>query len=766
MNESLFVVLEGGPAEGNVGSDGASADQARLKLAAHVGEMMRGAINWHEGTRRHDDFNNPPHFAVRVTTGLGKSHALRQEIAKFVTEMKRRGLPHRVLYLIPTHALGDEARLKMPSAVTTALWQGRKAINLQTSEPLCQNLEAVKTAEKIGAEVESTACKQGRGDQEIKCPFYDVCGYQTQKPTAKQADVVFAAHEFAFLGIPPSIVGEGFGLVVIDEGFWQDGLHKDQRIAVDRLAHELDAFPVLHRGSTDIVQTADLRTFIACLQDGLQDQPDGYVTKAPLLNAGLVPTKVDPKAPGSGRRAARFEWRRKVESYLRPDSTHEDLQAAAKKFQFIGQLPRRAAMWRMIDKLISGDAKSTGWLRLETETTNEGSVRYLHVSGRKDIDTTILNLPIIHADATMQIEVVKYFLPNVVMALDLDVAAPHETVTQLFGWPVGKASLEPRPPGKRSQEEEERVARKRQTLVDFVRHVGKGRRTLVIAYKSIEDAFKDIPGVETTHWGAFEGIDRWGKVAVIVTIGRPLPGSKALEHMTAALTGQPITAGDAVKDARNVRLKSGAAWVMNSLFYENAEVDVVRKAITEAAMVQGVGRGRGINRDAGNKLEVFIVNHDTPYPGLLDEVVAFQDVKPDKVDEMIARGLVPAFPGDAAKLYPDLFKNRDAAKQAYHRAGLSGSRLAELVTTLNNIILRDVTSIRFRASGRGQTTRTALVDFKKVPNPRDVLESALGPLAEYVGPATAVDAARLALIAAIQNRAAALAAIPVQAVAA
>ena len=47
-------------------------------------------------------------------------------------------------------------------------------------------------------------------------------------------------------------------------------------------------------------------------------------------------------------------------------------------------------------------------------------------------------------------------------------------VTQVIGLPVGKASLQALPAGKRSDDEEERVARKRQRLVDAVRHLVEG----------------------------------------------------------------------------------------------------------------------------------------------------------------------------------------------------------------------------------------------------------------------------------------------------
>ena len=132
--------------------------------------------------------------------------------------------------------------------------------------------------------------------------------------------------------------------------------------------------------------------------------------------------------------------------------------------------------------------------------------------GRKEIAEKLAGLPLIHADATLPLELVQHFLPNLRLACDLDVAAPHMRITQVIGLPVGKSSLRALPPGKRSAEEEERVTRKRQRLVDACRHLMQGRRGLVITYKDIEDDFQQIEGVEVAHFSAIEGIDRWKDV--------------------------------------------------------------------------------------------------------------------------------------------------------------------------------------------------------------------------------------------------------------
>jgi hypothetical protein len=155
--------------------------------------------------------------------------------------------------------------------------------------------------------------------------------------------------------------------------------------------------------------------------------------------------------------------------------------------------------------------------------------------------------------------------------------------------------------------------------------------------------------------------------------------------------------------------------------------------------VQAVGRVRGVNRTAANPVEVYVILNDTVVPSLpVDRVVEFGDLEPDAIDKMIARGLVPEWPGDAAKLYPDLFPSRPAAKMAYLRAGLSvgwkSQTGAELVTSpYRTILIRGCYqfAVKYRTPGRGSKPRLALVDPVKVPDAKAALKVALGRLALF-----------------------------------
>jgi hypothetical protein len=713
------------------------------------------------------DFNRPAepdHSAIRITTGVGKSDATRAAAANYVREAKKRGIPHRVAIYVPTHKLGEEARQRFPEDISTALLQSRTATDIATRAPLCLNLAAVKAAEEIGADVERSACrKPRRGGDPILCPFYETCGYQRQKRAAKQADIVFAAHQYLYG--PPAALTNKVGVVVIDESFWQSS-RSFARLAVDGLDAELQTFPVRdlngERNSDDTHHVADL---IGRLKWAVKSSPVGeYLTKSALLAAGLLPCEKYENG-GSGATAARLEWRRKVDVGLSPGAGEEMCRRQAKQFGFLGQLPKRAAMWHAVEELLSSPDDATGRLRTEIETTTDGSVLYLRLNGRRDIHERIATLPVIALDATLNLDIVKHFFPRMKLTLDLDVQAPHERVTQVVGLPVSKSSLSPRKPGTRRPEEEQRVANKRERLLTVVRRLAAGRRCVVITNKNLTSCFDGAgPNIEVAHFNAIEGIDRWSNVDVLITIGRPLPSADAVEELAAALTGKPVTLPKhpprrkggqpqkMIEVNKPVRLKSGAEWAVACRAFELPEAETIRQAVTEAAIIQAVGRARGVNRKSANPVEVYMILHDTVVPVAIDEVVDFGDLEPTNIDSMMERGLVPAWSADAVKLYPDLWPTSQAARKEYSRAGLdvarihatcvapphqanAGARSRCVTCPYKDIFIRKCHTphslLRYHPNGRGQKARVALVDQARLAEARKQLEEALGSLASF-----------------------------------
>jgi hypothetical protein len=287
---------------------------------------------------------------------------------------------------------------------------------------------------------------------------------------------------------------------------------------------------------------------------------------------------------------------------------------------------------------------------------------------------------------------------------------------------------------------------------------------LVITNKELESIFEDAgPNIEVAHFNAIEGIDRWRDVECLVTLGRPLPAPSAVEHIAAALTGKPISLPlrpaqrpggrpqAMILEDQPVQLKSGGEVMLPTRAFELPEAELIRQAVTEAAVVQAVGRARGVNRSAANPVEVWMILGDTIVPLALDAVVEFGDLEPNTIDIMIERGLVPAWSADAAKIYPDLWPTSQAARKAYSRDGLDFERNRRRSVTQpykedgTASSPRSVTGsykyrfirkchtplIRYQPKGRGQKSRLALADPSNLAGARAQIEAALGELASF-----------------------------------
>jgi hypothetical protein len=233
--------------------------------------------------------------------------------------------------------------------------------------------------------------------------------------------------------------------------------------------------------------------------------------------------------------------------------------------------------------------------------------------------------------------------------------------------------------------------------------------------------------------------------------------------MAAALTGKPIAlplqppkrAGgrpqSMITREQSVRLKNGAEVTLTARVFELPEAELIRQAVTEAAVVQAVGRARGVNRSAVNPVEVWMILSDTVVPLALDAVVEFGDLEPNKIDIMIEHGLVPAWSADAAKLYPDLWPTSQAARKAYSRDGLdvernrrrsvtesykedqAASSPRSVTGSYKYRYIRESHSplVRYQPKGPGQKSRIALAEPSRLAGTRAQIEAALGELAAF-----------------------------------
>jgi len=436
--------------------------------------------------------------------------------------------------------------------------------------------------------------------------------------------------------------------------------------------------------------------------------------------------------------AIKMEWGRRREGLIWPGQHPTERKKALILAAGNRTIPRRAAIWSALRELLNGIETHTGRLQADTVAGRDGPERAIIMHGRAQVRDDILALPVLLLDATMPVQIVRHYFPRIEVLAKVKAVAPYMQVHQVIGgW--GKTSIVPN--DRAAPDENRRRQGLVRELTDFVRansmsrtSVGAGSTgALVIIYDAIEDQFTSLPNVRTGHFNAIAGLDTFGEVRSMFVIGRPMPDPREMRSDTLALTGRPIPAELPRQETRGALMADGTGASVNVRTYADPDLEAVRVAITDAEVVQAIGRGRAINRTAATPLDVFILA-DVVVPLPVSRLVRWVDVRLDPVAHMAARGAVFLSPADATAAYPDLFSNRDAARKAMQRSGAQDQEHADIplgYTSLREMSACSPIQVTYRPAEKGQHTRSALVAQHLLGTSRDRLEAMLGPLIVY-----------------------------------
>jgi hypothetical protein len=327
---------------------------------------------------------------LAAALGLGKSSIVCEALVALIAYLYAAGLPHRILYLVPHHRLSAASESLMRGlGLLAAVWRGRKADDpARPGCTMCRNPDAVSTARAVGASAETAACGNGRDGP--CCPFFQTCAYQQQKLAVRDADVVIAANTMLF-GRVPADIAKGLALVVVDEGFWQQGLDLDRSIRMADFADSILTLGVCHRNKRqepDGAATLRLMDLARRVERSFETIADGgLLSKAEAFAAGLTAE--------SCHEARALERRRKVEPGLHPGMTSEQREAARSRAAVNGTLPSRVAIWLAIAELLRGDNEVTGRLQRTTLSKARGGGPGVVIQSRQEIAPILSALPIL-----------------------------------------------------------------------------------------------------------------------------------------------------------------------------------------------------------------------------------------------------------------------------------------------------------------------------------------------------------------------------------
>ncbi len=688
-----------GPAEARNVFD---LNTARQSLDTLVAAFMEAVL---QGRSTKDDAH--PVHALAVSLGVGKTEAaLRHGID--LLKALRSACDKRVLVIsVPEHRLGAEvvARFtKMAAGIglTAAAWRGREAFRPygKSDERMCSNLLVVREAQRFHANVEKEICEE--------CPFASSCAYLAQQE--QDADLWVISHQALFHKPPSPMTVRGVAAIIVDESPYASGLIGIEgnpiEIPLDALDPGFMPVPEGRFGQelTDIRQT---------LKSALKDEPDGPIRRQALAGYSILGT--------SSEEALRYEWRRKVDhGPWRERKANLTLKAMT-------------TLWIAVHRFLSTRGPETSG-QLTLGRTEDGA-RCLKVTGRDKIDFS-WHVPTMLIDATFDEELVRPYWPMLEVKGKIEVNAPHMRVRQDVRRSFSKATFFATPKKDDTEADiQKKEARAAKVLRQLSAIIGKidrqnGGETLVVSNKSVIEVLNLPPHIKRAHFNAVAGRDEWRDVRTIIIVGRTQPPPAAVERMTGALTGKAsqcvpnwYPSSDAVR-----RLHDGRQVACKADNHPDDICERIRRRICEGEILQAIGRGRGVNRTAGNPLDIIVLT-DVVLPIEVEEY-AFDALNPSPRDEMLAIGGV-AFddPTAAHTAYPQLWPTIEAAKKDLQRRN-TGTFWSKDLSTPKCPPDR-VVEVIYRRVGAKRRKGRALVDLQLAPDPRAAIEAVLGELAFF-----------------------------------
>ena len=633
-----------------------------------------------------DDLPPVPYAgAALVTTGVGKSHTALTAIQTLADALRRAGAKGPIVMAVPRHDLADDFKAALQLAgVAAEVYKGRDQDDpLNPGLKMCWRHTEAQEVQKSGCDVETTLCTQGG----IDCPFKETCGYQRQRKT--RAAIWIAPHAVLWR-TPPACIGTPAALIVDEDP--SQGLFG----GFDALPYKLslDDLTSPMRGLS-LYQNAD---FVA-VADAIAKAARATTDSAGRIAADDIAATADEV---TGARKAAFA------AMLTPDCNPlTPPKQLAEELARVAQINTRALrLARLLDMVRT--AKDTGakvvpGLQVYTAQTAEGDTfTAIRMRWKNELGAG-WKVPAICTSATIKPELLRTVWPHMGEIAEAQAVMPYTTIRQVNDMAFGQSSIIGDGVYSRNL---------RRRLRHYIEHRARqfGGLVLVVAQMAVIEALGPMKGVETLHFNALSGVDRYKDARLIIQIGRTQPAPADVEaraelilgdgidrltgwydKIPAALTLADGTAGPQVQTLGG----KGQEPVFGADQHPHPMAEAIRWTICEGELLQTAGRGRGVNRTADKPLQIDILT-SVPLPLPIDEAGAFSSFEPTLADMMQARGVEVidtsakgAFDVIAAVL-ADIFKTPNAARIAWNR-----EKEAVTASRVQNPI-RDIIGIRPR----------------------------------------------------------------------
>ncbi|MEY9200924.1 DUF7146 domain-containing protein [Bradyrhizobium elkanii] len=670
------------------------------------------------------------------TVGAGKTHGNIDAILRLDLQSDE-----YVLVAAPEHGLSDEiaARYSAPrdqggTGLKAVVIRGMDAIDpdaIQPTDPnedrvkMCTNLKEVQQAAKLKVDIEKEICPV--------CPAFNTCAYQKQKRAfreeckADRPKILVVSHKLLKGGrLPKGFAGQDHARDCVAQ--FVDEAPTANMVTTLKIKRSRLDLPTSH-----LKLEPELRDVLRRCRDNIGTWVDKHTT------AGFEPVEValDPNdlsddvlqlaiasASGDGAHVPslyRMEMNRilKEEDVVRwqdrkDNESVDDLAALGRALETCSvSCSKNGAKlaWKHGDRRM--------WIQRERD--GDVFICISNCSESKKLD----KVPVIITDALAQPVLIEKTFGTITRTIDFKVRAPHQIIWQDYSQSWSKQQL--------------CIKWNRQRLARDIVKKARGRRSVLISNidfekEILEEILALAPDLDmdTAHFNAIAGKNRWEKHKCTFIVGAPVPNQEAIQDLARPYGSEIRGDNDKMwetRDAKRLVLIGGR------LAEENVKINVGRDDIETAHLdqiagqvEQAVGRPRGIRRTEEDPCEVYVYGQailsfpvrKMPAPGaetLLEESIREHGV----------------FVLDAAKHAKIVGMNARTARDRVFRE-------REKIT---DEMVEGIVSFRFQLQGAGQRFAAGWYDPARMTpcQLRSLIEDKLGTVAVFDShPATSLRA--------------------------
>jgi hypothetical protein len=616
-----------------------------------------------------------PTLGMKIDTGVGKTTTALEELIKLLGD----GTAKKAVLAIPTHDAADEkvklARemaddLGVPLTVHTYYGKGYKNPR-DESRKVCDKDDLYSAISRAGGNPEKDLCST--------CQFADTCYAKFQDTLKGDLWIIPSA---SLTSAPRKITDAD--IVVIDEEIAPSLVWGVSSVGDESNRPVKVPLTLLERAwkKPDNTSMHRLNDLLTAVLGGLRtpleaEGKDRYVSLADItLNADEI----------QEGRSLLWQCKKIDIGYEEGDKADDLLQKDNAKYNL--ELRKLSRLLKELENAKRKSIEYSGRVKIiHGEDVNLGKYTVAQLCGMKPLSKQILEKPILRIDATLRQEIELEIFPNIEF-LDVDIAVetPHMEVVQCpisaskAGVKLGDDGFNK---GKHSR------LRKILHMTEVIQ-AASPRGSLVITYKEAAKALnktlkeqyslpfegEQIPHLhEVTNFKAHRGIDRWNGISRLLIYGRTRPNEESIEQFAMAVTGRYIEHQEYVKEQRGFTMIDGSRRGIEVDKHPDPFCDQVLQMIADDELVQAVGRARGVNRTADNKVQV-IVMANRVLPVAVSKVVGSEELYPNRIEVALARneGVIVGNANVLSEKHPDLWSTENAYKQDIHRNSLESNK--------------------------------------------------------------------------------------------